>query len=132
MRSLVKKQIRQSHRVYLTNIQSSINNNTKEFWSYIHSKRGSTRIPGIVHFGGETATEPQSIVNAFANYFSGVYARPTSGTCATPSAGSGHCFNMPTISESEVLRSIKRLKDKFTAGIDGIPSFLVRDCSTVR
>ncbi|KAK9692863.1 hypothetical protein QE152_g34849 [Popillia japonica] len=138
MSSLVKKQIRQSHRVYLTNIESSINNNTKECWSYIYSTRGSTRIPGIVHFGGETATELQTILNAFANYFSVVYARPTSGTCATPSPGSGHCFNMPMISESEILRYIKGLKDKeqvvrdLGVEFDGSLSFIPHIEATVK
>lgn len=74
LRSLTKTQVGCAYRTYIIGIQQNISNNPREFWSFIHSIKGSSRIPGIVYHADIAYDDPQAIVNAFSQYFSTVYA----------------------------------------------------------
>lgn len=130
LRSLVKKQIKESFEVYLNSIENKIQHDPKTFWSFINQKRSSTRIPGKMTFNGINYQNPQEIINCFASYFKSVY------TPSTPLITDETSINLPnisisTFSETEIIKSMKRLKNSHTAGHDMIPSFLVRDCAIV-
>ncbi|KAK9737047.1 hypothetical protein QE152_g11054 [Popillia japonica] len=47
--SLTKTQVLPAYRSYISEIQQNISNNPRDFWSFIHSIKGSSRIPGIVY-----------------------------------------------------------------------------------
>lgn len=95
MRSISKKLISDAYRIYVNSVENSISIDSTQFWSFIRSRRGYTRIPGIVYHDGDCFDEPTSIVNAFANYFSSVYIQSDSscyksGTCAA----ANRCINI--------------------------------------
>ena len=46
----------------------SIKVTSKSFWAFVQSKKGSTRIPGVMHFNDSQLTSPEEIVNAFGKY----------------------------------------------------------------
>lgn len=130
LRSSIKTQISRAYKKYLADIQSNFINDPKSFWKYVNNKKCKSRIPGKMYCGDIICDSPNSIVNGFAQFFSSVF---TKNNIQTNINGhkydiSNTCLNISTINESDVAKSIKKLKNKFTSGPDKIPSFLVRDC----
>lgn len=130
LRSLVKQQIKESFQCYLNSVQNKIQSDSKAFWSFIKNKRCTTRIPGKMCYGNQYFDDPQSIVNCFADYFSSVYS-PSNCLNVNNLFNYAPNISIKEISENDVLKSLKRLKNSFTSGHDMIPSFLVRDCAPV-
>ncbi|KAB0801336.1 hypothetical protein PPYR_05690 [Photinus pyralis] len=77
---------------------------------------------------------PEKIVNAFAMYFGSVYL---SDDGYNDSANKDNefnnlpCINIGSVLESQVIQAISKLPNKFTAGPDLVPSFLIKDCRGV-
>ncbi|KAJ8976799.1 hypothetical protein NQ317_004349 [Molorchus minor] len=113
---------------------STIAYNSQAFWSFVNSKNGTSRIPGKVTYQNTTYENPQDIVNAFGNYFKSVYISPENNDAnnVIDSSYFNHLnINVTNISEDEIFKAIKQLKNKMTSGADNIPSFLVKDCAGV-
>lgn len=129
LRALIKRQIKMAYNNYLNNVERSISDDPKNFWSYVQNKKGSSRIPSNMCYNTSNYDNPLDIVNGFANYFSSVYL---------PKANVPHGINSPLhtnkpcinvdITENSIREAIKKLPNKMTSGHDQIPSFLVRDC----
>lgn len=131
LRSLIKSKISKAHKDYIQKVQSQIHDDSKQFWSFIQSKKRSSRIPGIMTYNGNTIGNPQGIVNSFASFFESVFVQSCHSLCTDDSSNNQINLKLPTISEEDVFKAIKRLKNKMTAGPDEIPSFFVKDCSRV-
>ncbi|RZC41422.1 hypothetical protein BDFB_009936, partial [Asbolus verrucosus] len=58
----VKQQIERDYKRHITLGQQSIKNDPKEFWIFIRSKKGMTRIPGRMFLDGINISQPQEIV----------------------------------------------------------------------
>lgn len=128
LRSEVKRMINAAYNKYIRKVESSITNDPVTFWSYIRSKNASTSIPEILTYNETQYSEPQYIVNAFANFFSSVYDAPKN---STPDINiNQHSYvALEGISDEIILKSIKKLKNKTTQGPDKVPCFLVKDCA---
>uniref|UniRef100_A0A1Y1KS26 Reverse transcriptase domain-containing protein n=1 Tax=Photinus pyralis TaxID=7054 RepID=A0A1Y1KS26_PHOPY len=131
LRKLVKVQIRTSFNTYISDAQNSLVNNPKAFWSFIRSRKGDSRIPGIMHLADETYSTPQDIVNGFKNYFSTFYRNPGDASSSPVSCTNAPCIHLPQITDIMVNEALAKLKDKQTAGYDEIPCFLVKDCRPI-
>src|SRR5262249_34152480 len=70
LRAVTKVAIRNDYSSYLHSIQENISSNPQSVWSYINSKRDSSRLPRTMYLNGITYGNPQSIVNSFATFFS--------------------------------------------------------------
>lgn len=79
----------------------------------------------------ESIDNPQNIVNAFAENFSSVYqtSDPIMNESSQPCIP--QCVKLTYVSKEDIKMALKKLKDKPTAGVDLIPSFLIRDCSRI-
>lgn len=116
--------------MYLRGLEDNIVNDPSNFWSFINSKRRKTRIGGLLRgSNGEVYDRPQNIVDALADYFSGVYV-PCSDFLGSELelVSSGPLVETPVLSDYDILDSVKRLKNGMTSGPDRIPAFLVKDC----
>nr|CAH7763881.1 unnamed protein product [Callosobruchus chinensis] len=69
LRIAVMQNIKAAYEYYLQNVQNQINQNPKHFWSYIHQKQKTSKIPGILHHNSNSYNDPRAIVNAFADFF---------------------------------------------------------------
>ncbi|KAJ3649111.1 hypothetical protein Zmor_020871 [Zophobas morio] len=120
-------QISEAHNSYLDLVQRNLKSNPSNLWNYLNQRRSSTRIPGRVHNGLSEYTDPQTIVNGFAENFSKSYS---SDSAHIPSQSSSNAlpFQFPYVSPVELINIMSKFHDKFTAGDDLIPSFIVRDC----
>lgn len=127
LRSLIKKQIRNDYITYVLNSERNICNDPSNFWAFIGGKKCQSRIPGIMRLPDDTVVrDPQAIVNAFASFFGSTFiasvdvVHPIS-FCSLPHV------DISKVETSQVIAAGKKLKNKLTSGVDGIPSFLVRD-----
>ena len=109
-------------------VEDNITAHPEELWKFLRTRQGASRIPGRV-FDGEGAelTDPQDIVDAFAASFSAhgsSFDPPASGVACAHTSG----FSLRCVTENEVLAAMGSLANKFTAGDDSLPSYIVRDC----
>ena len=73
---------------------------------------------------------PYEIVNAFNDFFSStnILSRPSKMQSISTSLSSTP-ISLTPLTDDEILYALRRSKDSFTAGIDGIPSFILKDCA---
>lgn len=135
LRATVKSQIKEAYKSYTECVEQLVQNDSRSFWSYVHDKNNTSRIPGVMQYDGETLEEPVPIVNAFAHFFNSVFSPPDEADAHEDTYQSlfsnSSTISLNNISEAEVIKAGKKLKDKMTSGPDGIPSFLVKDCISV-
>jgi len=85
----------------------------------------------LVMHGNHSYNSPRDIVLPFANYFQSVYKESISFDFQGGSLSLYSIVTVSKITESDVLVASKRLITGLTAGVDGVPSFLVGDCAGV-
>lgn len=130
-RSKSKTLIEAAYKRYIFNIQNSINCDPKKFWSFIHTKRKNTRIPGLMKFDNEELTSPEAIVNGFAEFFKSVYTTSDPNVNIEQKIYTNDSLSVLHFTEDEIQKTLKNSKNSLTTGADGIPSFLLRDCAIV-
>lgn len=132
IRSQIKRQINLAYKLYLTKIQSTITTDSRQFWSYVNQKNKASRIPGVMVSENNSFSNPVDIVNKFAELFKSVFVTSSDPdeerSCLYKSKFLGDILNVGGITEDEIIRASKKLKNKMTSGSDDVPSFLVRDC----
>lgn len=129
LRTTIKHEIKLSYSNYIQNIEYDIKTEPTKFWSFIQSKKNKPRIPGAMFCEEQCYTDSQSIVNSFANFFSSVYHESSELSSQSDILSlSGLHIKIKSITEDDIIKASKKLKNKMTSGIDNIPSFLVKDC----
>ncbi len=127
----VKRLIRRDFNNYIIKAQNSLLSDPKYFWTFIKEKRGRSSIPSSVHFDNSEYDRPQDIVNMFAHYFSSIFDLPETNQLQGNTFVS-NSSNLPfhiQIFDDDVLAAISKIKNTCSAGIDQVPSFLIKDCS---
>lgn len=86
-------------------------------------------------FENVTYDNQQDIVNAFAEFFSTIFA-PTDNHIDINVRNETTCFynnniHIDELTVDEIYQAIKKLKNKLTSGPDLIPSFVVKDCGYI-
>jgi hypothetical protein len=85
-----------------------------------------------MHFDDLTLSSPQDIVDAFSSFFNQVYlASVPEYTKRVVDTNLHNIISITQTSEDEIISSQKSFKASMTAGLDGIPSFLLRDCAQI-
>ena len=130
-RSLSKNLISRACGAYVDSVSASLRADPKSFWNHVRSKRGVTRIPGTMRHGDVEFVSGQSIVDAFANYFSGVYKQSTYTNLPDLGQDKGLSFVINDITLAEVEDALRGVKSACTAGVDQVPGFLLKDCAMV-
>jgi hypothetical protein len=134
LRAEVKVKERHAYNNYVNRMSASIKANPKYFWSFVNSIKKSTSIPDVMNYDGSILKDPKDIVDKFAGYFSKSFMvnnknqqsnqRPTELV-------NKNVLYLNDISDDDVQKAIKKLKNSQTAGPDQIPSFLLCDCKTI-
>lgn len=132
LRSKIKRDITVAHKCYLENLEFQIKANPTSFWSFLNTLKNTTTIPSSMNYGNDILKDEQSIVNAFAHYFQSAFINSSTYdmenlqvTCNVPQ------LSIPYITEEDVLKALKKFKNKLTTGPDGIPAFLLKDCAVI-
>lgn len=130
-RALSKRLLNSAYRAYTADVSASLRDNPKSFWNHVQSRRGGTRIPGLMKYDGVELQSGQEIVDGFARYFGSVYRLSVSSDLPDFDRPYGSSFVVESITLSEVEDALRDMKSACTAGVDEVPSFLLRDCAVV-
>lgn len=124
--------IKNAYQRYLSNLENSFEQDPTKFWSFIQSKKGKTRIPGVVTFKNCHYDTPDDIVNVFSDYFGSVYRTSNQPGIGDMSQKTNNItISLPNFEVNDIVKLLKMSKNTSTSGYDGIPSFLLRDCASV-
>ena len=132
-RAKCKTLIHNGYLKYLNEIQSSISSNPKKFWTYVQTKKGRSRVPPLMKYDDKELSTPLEIVNSFGLFFNSVYvtSNPSYASSTVFYDLSNLTINIEQVTEEEILQSLKKCKDSLTAGVDNVPSFLLKDCASI-
>ncbi|XP_046684917.1 uncharacterized protein LOC124370675 [Homalodisca vitripennis] len=105
---------------HIQRVEAGIPNNFRLFWSHVNSTRKSSSVPSQIVHNGVVAEEPLAMCEAFKDFFSSVFTKPTE--VFVPSGyyhlGDGVAYEF---TPEEVLEKLRNLNDKKGWGPDGIP-----------
>ncbi|GJQ84551.1 hypothetical protein Trydic_g20046 [Trypoxylus dichotomus] len=80
-------------------------------------------------FTGVECSTPADIVDAFGEYFSRIYIEFHSNHLPIFNDASNATIKVSSITQKDVELALRKTKNSFTSGSDGIPGFVVRDCA---
>ncbi|CAG9128665.1 unnamed protein product [Plutella xylostella] len=132
-RAKVKEMIESAYNEYRHRVEKHLTEDPKAFWNYVKSKRGSRNRTKIVKDGIVLAEE--QCADEFARYFHSVYKTENPNLdveAAVAAAGGGNAaarVQLQRLQRRDVCAALARLPPKRSAGPDGIPAFLFKDCS---
>lgn len=133
-RSHIKKLINIAYVQHKNKLQCQFAKDPKSFWQFVRSQRGAMGKQAIVKDGkylsdGECAQQ-------FAAFFESVYSTDPprldpQEASASANTGNNTEVEIGQLTVKDVRSALERLKPKRSAGPDGLPAFLVKDCSRV-
>lgn len=135
-RTRVKADTARAHDTYRDRIQQHLAKEPQAFWSYIRSRKGNANNRQLIK-DGRVLSEYESAIE-FARYFQSVYdPKPpvlsVSAASASRAAGEWPAAraHLAPLHAADVRRALARLPSKRSAGPDGIPVFIFKDCRTI-
>lgn len=135
-RQKVKVLIDLNYTCYLRETEKNIKINPKEFWKFVKDQQSTRYSTDEFEYDGHTVTGIDA-ANAFASYFKSVFllnhpilSADAAEHAATSSMSSSR-IAVNSISSHDLSWAVRKLKAHSSAGPDGIPSFLVKDCYDV-
>lgn len=134
IRSNIKKLTNIAYKKYISDVQESVIHDPKNFWKFYQSKKKKSRIPGNMTYNNVLYNSPDSIVEVFSEYFSSVYLPVENNSNVNTILQTTPNLNLNSnfvITENDIIKAIRKLKNKMTSGPDQIPSFLVKDCAII-
>ena len=129
LRQNIKIQTKNEYEAYKRSLEQNLNEEPSRFWAFIRGKSDHSGIPEEMTFEGERCCDPESISNAFAQYFGSVYETYADTGYTIQSDNDLGVFNFSQVTEMEILNSIKKLKPKKSTGPDGIPPYIYKGCA---
>jgi hypothetical protein len=128
LRRDVKREIDVAFRDYILKVQENLVGDPKKFWSFVNNRKGRSRIPSRMSNGGHSLNSFSEIVNSFATHFKNSYDTADAPANLIDVLGNA-TFHLYTVSDADILESIGLLKSGLYSGDDGIPAFLIKDCT---
>lgn len=127
--NLLTRTIRQARQTYETKIVEA---GDRSFYSYLNNATTSaTATPSLITSAGSTIFTESGIAEAFADEFERVYTEePTGPLPQNLTLENGESINDLSFSVDDVARTLKSQKNSTSAGPDGIPPLLLRECAT--
>lgn len=129
LRVKIKRDINDAHEAYLTKVQHDIGQDSRSFWQFINSKRSVVGVPNTMHLNDMHLVDGESISNAFAAYFSSVYANDLEHSDIHDALGDCQIFDalcLDQIKYEDVCDAVRGLKVNKAIGPDNIPSFVIK------
>jgi hypothetical protein len=85
LRRCFKADVAAVYREYVRRVNNDIKTDPKKFWSFLNSKNNSSSIPASMVYNNATITDPQIIVDSFADHFSKYFTRDAASTLPSAS-----------------------------------------------
>lgn len=120
---------------YIIRMQRNLRTNPKQFWSFVKSKRNEEGLPSSMYLGNlsadSTAEKCELFASQFKVSFNNFAAQPAQVEEAVRDTPQDVLdFDNFYIDENEVARAISKLKFSLSVGPDGIPSAMLKRCTS--
>ena len=133
LRRDVKKLIRTKYNAYIKKLADNVATDPKKFWNFYSCKTKAHKLPPAIKrdiTDPVPATNPIDRANLFNDYFHSVFnlkddLPPPPGCHAIFPVS--ECLSKITMSESEILTTLRSLNPSKSSGPDGIPSRLLKE-----
>ncbi|CAF4785696.1 unnamed protein product [Pieris macdunnoughi] len=130
----IKLNIKLAFECYEERIQNNLVNDPKSFWLYIRARNSNSAHQNSILKNGEVLSDADCAAE-FAAYFYSVFSRETARLnveeAMAAGTGSGSYVHVPELTSAQVRDALVRLKPKRSAGPDGIPAYIMRDCRSI-
>lgn len=131
-RSAVKKDIKRAYSLYNIDKEAQIKNEPNSFWKFINEKRKNDQNNSVLFYDNSPKVSDEEKCYAFAEYFASVYSEEKPNInleeiLKSPTDERVTKFlNITEITYDDILQAFKKLKPKFSKGIDGLPQYWVK------
>jgi hypothetical protein len=91
-------------------VEDNLKTKTKDFWKYVSRFKKNKHVVNQLKIGQKVITEPQCIVEAFADHIFSIFNSPSSVVIPNNAQSLTLDFlNVPPISDSDVKKAIRHL-----------------------
>jgi hypothetical protein len=129
LRAEFKKLKLLKYREYVGEVENSSKDNPKRFWGFVSSKSKSGSIPEIVKLNGILYESPDTIAEAFNNYFQSVFNKSDISYLPKLRTFKDDVLNNIRIPYDEVFKLLKGIDVNKACGPDNISSVLLKTCA---
>ncbi|XP_044591953.1 uncharacterized protein LOC123270083 [Cotesia glomerata] len=130
IRKVLKAKIKLAYKNYIKKTEEKLLSDPRSFWSHIKSKKTNKQFPSSFVIDNNYVDDSQQIVNSFALFFSSVYERLDDEVFSRLKVCNlNHIGGVELPIELDIMRCIKKLPNKMSAGLNGIPCKIVKECS---
>lgn len=129
LRKQCKTDIKKDYQTYINKVAFLVKKgNSKPFWDFTKQQRKEPP-KKLLSYKDEQISDPQHIVNAFADHFKNAYNQtpPTYTTDLNIDTDPEH-FHLSAINEQDVEHEVKQMLINKPAGPDGIPPKIISKC----
>ena len=132
LRAKCKKLSNGLYNNYINNVQSNLVFNIKKFWNYANSRRKSNALPNTMVFDDIVASDPMSVANLFARYFSDVFNRRPiyNQNPSTYDFNTQLNFSNLVLSGHDILSKLRSIDSGKGPDPDGITPYVFKYCSS--
>lgn len=129
MRREVKARTEICYLMHITKIENLIPENLKYFWSFIRNLKNDSNLPAQMKYNGINLDNPGDISESFASHFRASYSDHNNVDLSTIQPVSfatllcSHRFEV-----EEIIDKMKQLDASKSAGPDGIPNEMLKNC----
>lgn len=135
-RARVKTETACAHNQYCNRVQGHLAKDPRAFWGYIRSRKGDSNQRKLIRDGRVLSQD--ECAKEFALFFQSVYnpeppvlSVAAASASEAASAWPGARVHLASLGPADVKRALARLPPKRSAGPDGIPAYIFRDCRAV-
>jgi hypothetical protein len=124
---IVKVTIKSDRQQWLKSVDDNLISQREQFWECVSNFRRKDNTFTQIQVDDQFVTDPKNIADAFGNHFKSI----VNTSCPTVTAPHSLMTDfLPTapVSAAEVSKAITCLKPSKCVGLDGIPSFIIKDC----
>jgi hypothetical protein len=111
-------------------VDKNLESQPKQFWKYVtyFRKRNFNSINPEVH--GKHLTKLNDVTDEFAKHFQSVYN--SSYLIVFPALlPSSDDLSLASVSDSDIIKATERTRLSKSAGVDGIPAFIIKGCTDI-
>ncbi|XP_044594879.1 uncharacterized protein LOC123272246 [Cotesia glomerata] len=127
LRKSLKMRIKQARANYIAKAETNIISDPNCFWNYTKSLSSNTKPSREIKVNNKLESDPQVIADGFAEFFSSVFV--SSDITFSNNSIPDLIGNLAIPGSLDIIRYCKKLPNKWSAGTDGIPCCIVRECA---
>lgn len=130
LRKRVQCMERECFATFITSAENNIKSNPKCLWTFIKSLRGGSHFPKSMTYRDCTYQDGPSICNGFNDFFKSVFIKPKDQYTFDNEPNiidNTNVIHTVEINENNVLKMLKSIDIKKSAGADGIPPLYIKN-----